>query len=92
MKASCSSRKLLPLLFILVALTSLASADFDDVVTYIYSISTDSSSTGSTWRYLSLEGGAYIWIKGSGFSTDSATSNVVTVGGYDCGIISKKIL
>ena len=36
-----------------------------------------------------MEGGAYIYIKGDGFSTDSATSNVVTVGGVDCPIISK---
>jgi len=68
---------------------SLFLADFEDVVTNIYSVSTDATATGSSYRSLSLEGGAYLWIKGDGFSTDSATANVVTVGGVICPVISK---
>ena len=63
------------------------TADFEDIIVVINSVSTVTDSTSSTYKQVSMEGGAYLYIKGSGFSTRSASSNVVTVGDADCPVI-----
>ena len=94
-------KHLLHTLFFLVAIFSFASgtyfipsfltflADFEDLVTNIYSVSTDPNSVGSSWRRVSLEGGSYLYIKGAGFSTRSASSNRVTLDDTNCPVIGK---
>jgi len=62
-------------------------ADFEDIVTNINSVSTSPTETGETWKHTSLQGGAYLYIKGSGFSTRSPLSNRVTIGDLNCPVI-----
>lgn len=66
-------------------------ADFEDLFTNIKSISTESDTVDAAYRYSSLEGGAYLYIKGSGFSTRSASSNKVLIGDYECPVVGKYI-
>jgi len=69
-----------------------SQADFEDIVTNINSVSTSPIETGESWKHTSLQGGAYLWIKGSGFSTRSPLSNRVTVGDLDCPVIGNFLL
>lgn len=101
-----SKRNSLYILFILASLLAFTSgklhisfifshilADFEDLITNVYSVSTVSDSTASKYRNVGMAGGAYLYIKGSGFSSRSPDSNIVMIGtDLTCPVIGKSNL
>mmetsp|Transcript_28782 Transcript_28782/g.25970 ORF Transcript_28782/g.25970 Transcript_28782/m.25970 type:complete len:91 (-) Transcript_28782:5595-5867(-) len=75
-------------LFILLVATPLIKCDFEDLTSSCSSVSTDFNEQGSSYRRVSLEGGAYLVMKGSGFSSRSPLDNRVGIGLNDeCPVV-----
>mmetsp|Transcript_27797 Transcript_27797/g.24406 ORF Transcript_27797/g.24406 Transcript_27797/m.24406 type:complete len:207 (+) Transcript_27797:96-716(+) len=81
-------RNIYSFLLVLALITPFAKCDFEDIISRCHSISTDPHNRGSSYRKSSVEGGAFLYIRGSYFSTRSPDSNQVKLGLHtDCPVI-----